>query len=107
MDGIKAFITRGPESGTLVEPNLLLASRDRVALALSEWQFSKLYVPKAKVGQADIFEQDQLKRAVELGFGVKSADDISLTPLNDESKRIRRKIEKVLKVQITNELDTH
>ena len=32
MDGIKAFVTGGPDRGTLVEPNLLLASRDRVAI---------------------------------------------------------------------------
>jgi len=32
MDGIKAFISGGPEKGELIEPNLLLASEDRVAI---------------------------------------------------------------------------
>lgn len=32
MDAIKAFVSGGPERGTVVEPNLLLASRDRVAI---------------------------------------------------------------------------
>jgi uncharacterized protein (DUF362 family) len=97
MDGIKAFITGGPESGTLVEPNLLLASGDCVALDAVGVAILKLYGAKGKVGQAGIFEQDQLKRAVELGFGVKSVDDIVLAPINDESKESAEKIEKVLK----------
>ena len=29
---IKAFVTGDPDQGTLVEPNLLLGSRDRVAI---------------------------------------------------------------------------
>ena len=102
MDGTKAFITGGPESGTLVEPNLLLASHDRVALDAVGVAILKLYGAKGKIGEADIFEQDQLKRAAELGFGVKSAADIVLTPLNDESKESADRIEKVLKAQIAS-----
>lgn len=83
MDGIKAFVTGGPESGTVVEPNLLLASQDRVAIDAVGVAILKMYGAKGKVGEADVFEQDQLKRAAELGFGVKSADQIQLTPLND------------------------
>ena len=68
MDGIKAFITGGPEKGKMVEPNLLLASRDRVALDAVGVAILKLYGAKGKVGEADVFEQDQLKRAAELRF---------------------------------------
>ena len=32
MDAIKAFINQGPDRGDVVEPNLLLASKDRVAI---------------------------------------------------------------------------
>jgi hypothetical protein len=56
-----------------------------------------MYGAKGKVGEADIFEQDQLKRAAELGFGVKSADEILLTPLDNESRVETEKIERVLK----------
>ena len=100
MDGIKAFISGGPEKGKLVEPNLLLASRDRVALDAVGVAILKLYGAKGKVGEADVFEQDQLKRATELGFGAKSADDVKLTPLNDESRVEAERIEKVLKAQV-------
>ena len=100
MDGIKAFTTGGPDKGTLVEPNLLLASRDRVAIDAVGVAILKMYGAKGKVGEADIFMQDQLKRAAELGFGVKSAAEIQLTPLNDESKVETERIERVLKAQV-------
>ena len=100
MDGIKAFVTGGPEKGKVVEPNLLLASRDRVAIDAVGVAILKLYGAKGKVGEADVFEQDQLKRAAELGFGVKSADEIKLTPLNSESQEEVDRIEQVLKAQV-------
>jgi len=100
MDGIKAFTTGGPERGTLVEPNLLLASQDRVAIDAVGVAILKMYGAKGKVGEADVFEQDQLRRAAELGFGVKSAAEIQLTPLNDESRVETEKIEQVLKAQV-------
>ena len=100
MDGIKAFTTGGPDRGTLVEPNLLLASRDRVAIDAVGVAILKMYGAKGKVGEADVFEQAQLHRAAELGFGVKSAVEIQLTPLNDESRVDSERIEHVLKAQV-------
>ncbi len=100
MDGIKAFTTGGPERGTLVEPKLLLASRDRVAIDAVGVAILKMYGAKGKVGEADIFDQAQLHRAAELGFGVKSAAEIQLTPLNDESRVETERIEQVLKAQV-------
>ena len=100
MDGIKAFTTGGPDRGTLVEPNLLLASRDRVAIDAVGVAILKMYGAKGKVGEADVFMQDQLRRAAELGFGVKSAAEIQLTPLNDESRVEAERIEVVLKAHV-------
>ena len=100
MDGIKAFTTGGPDRGTLVEPKLLLASRDRVAIDAVGVAILKMYGAKGKVGEADVFEQAQLRRAAELGFGVKSAAEIQLTPLNDESRVEAERIERVLKAQV-------
>jgi len=100
MDGTKAFTTGGPERGTLVEPKLLLASRDRVAIDAVGVAILKMYGAKGKVGEADVFEQAQLHRAAELGFGVKSAVEIQLTPLNDESRVEAERIEHVLKAQV-------
>jgi len=101
MDGIKAFITGGPEKGKEVEPNLLLASKDRVAIDAVGVAILKMYGAKGKMGEAGVFEQDQLKRAAELGFGVKSVEEIQLTALNNESQADVKRIEQVLKAQVT------
>lgn len=100
MDGIKAFITGGPESGDVVEPGLMLASRDRVALDAVGVSILKLFGAKRKVGSEDVFEQDQIKRAAELGFGVRSAEEIKLVPLNEKAKDSVDRIEQVLKSHI-------
>jgi len=56
MDGIKAFVTGGPEKGMVVEPDLLLASQDRVAIDAVGVAILKMYGAKGKVGEADVFE---------------------------------------------------
>ncbi len=100
MDGIKAFITGGPERGDEVEPGLLLASRDRVAIDAVGVSVLKLFGAKGKVGSEDVFEQDQIKRASELGFGVRSPDEIKLTALNPEAQADVDRIDRVLRSQV-------
>ena len=100
MDGIKAFISEGPEKGTVVKPNLLLASRDRVAIDAVGVAILKLYGAKGKIGEEEIFKQDQLKRAADLSFGVKSTDEIKLTALNDETIDDLERIKQILKNNI-------
>jgi uncharacterized protein (DUF362 family) len=97
MDGIKAFISGGPDKGTLAEPNLLLASKDRVAIDAVGAAILKMHGAQGKIGDEKVFEQDQLKRAVQLGFGVKSANEIKITSLDDETRIESEKIEQILK----------
>ena len=96
MDGIKAFVSGGPEQGRLVEPKLLLASRDRVAIDAVGVAVLKMYGAKGKVGESDVFEQDQIRRATELGIGAESADEIKLTSLSDETETEIKRIKEVL-----------
>ena len=97
MDGIKAFISGGPDTGTLAEPSLLLASRDRVAIDAVGAAILKIHGAQGKIGDEAVFEQDQLKRASQLGFGVKSANEINITSLNDETRIETEKIEQILR----------
>jgi uncharacterized protein (DUF362 family) len=96
MDGVRAFVSGGPERGDVVEPNLMLASRDRVALDAVGVAILRLYGATGHVAKGRIFELDQIRRAAELGVGVKSAREIRLKPLNDECKADVEKIEQVL-----------
>jgi uncharacterized protein (DUF362 family) len=103
MDGIKAFVTGGPENGKVVEPNLLLASKDRVAIDAVGVAILKMFGAKGKVGKSPVFKQDQIEKAVELGFGVKSPEEIRLTSLNDESREDVKKIRQVFKTQVAEQ----
>ena len=92
MDGIKAFISKGPETGEVVEPNLLLASNDRVAIDAVGVAILRNYGTKTNISKGSIFELDQIKRASELGIGVKSADEIDIVPINDQSNEDAERI---------------
>ncbi len=99
MDAIKAFVSGGPDRGDLVEPNLLLASKDRVAIDAAGIAILRSYGSTKEVMKGRIFELDQIRRAAELEVGVKSASDIKLAPLNPESREAAEKIESILRSQ--------
>jgi len=95
MDGIEAFVSGGPEKGEVVEPNLLLASEDRVAIDAVGVAILRMYGANGHVAKGSI-GQEQIRRAAELGVGFKSASEIRLTPLDAESRGVAEKIERVL-----------
>lgn len=99
MDAIKAFITKGPEQGEIVEPNLILASNDRVAIDAVGVAILRKYGVKTSISKGPIFKLDQIRRAAELGVGVKSAHEIEVVPLNPESHKDAESIIKILETQ--------
>ncbi len=99
MDAISAFITKGPEQGEVVEPDLILASSDRVAIDAVGVAILRNYGVKTNINNGPIFELDQIKRASELDIGVKSAQEIELVPLNEEAHSDAESIIKTLKTQ--------
>lgn len=99
MDAAKAFVREGPERGEVVEPNLLLAGRDRVAIDAVGIAILRSYGSTKELMEQRIFELDQIRRAAELGVGVKSASDIRLVPLDEKSSRIAADIENILNSQ--------
>jgi uncharacterized protein (DUF362 family) len=92
MDAIKAFVSGGPEKGTVVEPNLLLASKDRIAIDAVGLAILRRFGASSLL-KKPIFELDQIRRAVELGIGATSASAIKLTALDDKSQETANKIE--------------
>jgi uncharacterized protein (DUF362 family) len=77
-DGRKCFITGGPFSGEVREPNVILASGDRVALdveaikVIASYEGSKL--------KDNPWSYTQIRRAVELGIGVRSEQEYNVVP---------------------------
>ena len=99
MDAIKAFVNRGPEAGDVVEPNLLLASRDRVAIDAVGVAILRSYGSTEDVMKGRIFELDQIRRAAKIGVGVDSTEKIRLIPINNESIETVKEIDSLLNSQ--------
>ncbi len=99
MDAIEAFSSGGPDHGELIKPNILLASKDRVAIDAVGVAILRIYGSTKEVMKGRIFELEQIKRAAEFNIGAKSAMDIKIIPLNNESIEIANKLEGILKEQ--------
>jgi uncharacterized protein (DUF362 family) len=78
MDAWQAFTTAGPDKGTTVDPHLMLAATDRVALDAVGVAILRQYGTTPEVSRGSIFQLEQIARAVELGVGVGRADLIDL-----------------------------
>ena len=71
MDGRKSFVTGGPDNGELVEPNVILASGDRIALDVEGVKILQSY-PRENLIKTPVWEMPIIRRAIELGLGAKS-----------------------------------
>ncbi len=70
MDGRRCFISGGPASGELREPNLILASGDRIAIDVEALKVIQSY-PGHSLKKCP-WELTMIRRAVELGLGATS-----------------------------------
>jgi len=75
MDGRKCFTTGGPDVGHVEEPNVILASGDRVATDVEALKILKSYKADNRLDM-NTWEFPQIRRAVELGLGVNNEDEI-------------------------------
>ncbi len=99
MDAALGFSHGGPELGVRIEPGLLLASHDRVAIDAVGVALLRHYgtTPDVMIGR--IFEQEQISRAASLGVGVASSEKIDLVPLDEHSRGAAEIIRNVLDSQ--------
>ncbi len=86
LDGVEAFVTGGPDTGKQVEPQLILAGTDRVAIDAVGVAILRYFGTTSAVEQGTIFQQEQIARAVQLGLGVPVPQDIELITGDPESE---------------------
>lgn len=96
LDGIQAFTTGGPDSGKLVQSNVVLAGTDRIAMDAVGVALLRYYGTTPEVSRGAIFDQEQIARAVQLGLGVRSPKQIELVTGDQESAEYAKKIRDVL-----------
>ncbi|MFX0162832.1 MAG: DUF362 domain-containing protein [Candidatus Hodarchaeota archaeon] len=99
IDGIKGFSKGGPEAGKLIEPGIIIASNDRVALDAVGVAVLRIYGTTSNVSKDEIFQQEQLARAAELGLGASRPEEMETIPIKDEANDICSQIEEKLKEQ--------
>ncbi|MCZ7361765.1 MAG: DUF362 domain-containing protein, partial [Candidatus Methanoperedens sp.] len=93
MDGIKGFSTGGPDTGTLIEPGIMIASKDRVAIDAAGVAVLRIYGTTPEVSKGHIFEQEQIAMAAELGLGSSGPEEIEIIPVNTQARDICSRIE--------------
>jgi len=77
-DATHVMIEGGPTSGTSARADLLLLSGDRVALDVVAVALIRTFGAWPKVEGPSPWEQRQIKRAIELGLGVRRPGQIAL-----------------------------
>ncbi|HYW69908.1 MAG TPA: DUF362 domain-containing protein [Pyrinomonadaceae bacterium] len=96
LDGIDAFVNGGPDKGQQVSPQIILAGTDRVAIDAVGVALLRYYGTTPEVTRGKIFEQDQIARAVQLGIGISSPDQIDLVTNDPASAEFAKKIRPLL-----------
>lgn len=96
MDAMQVFIKGGPESGETADPGVIVASRDRVALDAVGLAILRLSGAGDPISGMRVWDQEQLKRAIVLGLGAGSGEEIELVPDGEESGILASRIRKLL-----------
>jgi len=87
MDGAEAFVDGGPSRGKRVQADVFIAGTDRVAVDAAGLAVLKDLGSNSDIMDTKIFDQEQIKGAVELGLGVSGPGEIDFLT-EDESSRL-------------------
>jgi uncharacterized protein (DUF362 family) len=96
LDGVEAFTKGGPARGTRVDAQVVLAGTDRIAIDAVGVALLRYYGTTRQVSRGRVFEQEQIARAVELGLGVQSPEQIELVTGDAASAAYADEIRQIL-----------
>lgn len=96
LDGVEAFVDGGPAQGKKVEAQVILAGTDRIAIDAVGVALLRYFGTTPTVSEGPIFQQDQLARAVELGLGIATPQQIELITDDPESAAYAQEIRQIL-----------
>ena len=92
MDGVVSFVDGGPMEGTRRDANVFVAGTDKIAIDAIGVALLRMLGTTPEVSKGPIFEQEQIARAVELGIGISSFDEIEFLTDSPESEVLVEKI---------------
>ncbi|PSN17206.1 hypothetical protein C7271_18945 [filamentous cyanobacterium CCP5] len=88
MDGVEAFVKGGPASGDKVPANVILAGTDRIAVDTVAIGILRSLGTTSEVSQGSVWDLEQVQRAVELGLGVASSEQIEVVTNDTASQKM-------------------
>lgn len=96
-DGTKSMVAGGPWSGTEAATGLIIVSSDRVAADLAGLALIKSFRLWPRVADPPLWQQRQIKRAIELGLGAKGPEEVKLVSasLDREDEDFFKLMEKI------------
>ncbi|MFW9794914.1 MAG: DUF362 domain-containing protein [Candidatus Thorarchaeota archaeon] len=94
MDGVLAFVDGGPMSGTRKNANVFVTGTDKIAIDAVGVALLRMLGTTPEVSRGSIFEQEQIARAVELGIGISSFDQIEFVTDSSESEQLVEQLRK-------------
>ncbi len=96
LDGIEAFVDKGPMEGPKKRADVILAGTDRVAVDAVGLAILKELGSNKEIMERKIFAQEQIARAVELGLGVNSASEIEIVTDDQAGAGYADKLRRIL-----------
>ena len=96
LDGIDAFVDKGPSHGPLKQGNVILAGTDRIAIDAVGIAVLKELGSNKEIMDKKIFEQEQIARAVELGLGVSRPEDIEIVADDEAGRQYAERLRGIL-----------
>ena len=96
LDGVEAFVDGGPSKGEKKTANVFLAGTDRVALDSVGLAVLKELGANDAIMSTKIWEQEQIKRAVELKLGIGSPESIEFVTPDRPSRLYADKLKSIL-----------
>lgn len=92
LDGVVSFVDGGPMEGTRKDANVFVAGTDKVAIDAVGVALLRMLGTTPNVSKGPIFQQEQIARAVELGIGVSSFEEIDFLTDSTESEKLVEQI---------------
>lgn len=96
IDGVDAFVTGGPDQGTLAHPETILAGADRVALDAVGVALLRLHGAEGPVAEGTVWSQAQLARAAELGLGARGPDEVRIVTGDGRARETAEAVRAIL-----------
>lgn len=96
LDGVEALVDGGPDTGTLAKPGVILAGTDRVAVDVVAIGILRSLGTTEAVSQGSVWSLEQIRRAVELGLGASSDQQIEIITADGASQAMADDIRRLI-----------